>query len=103
MNDYSNMTSMEKLNYFRNLYYADGNTTENGIIANALNDVLPPGELDKLKITKKVQKAINTLDEVIPHPDNKMVDWKHLGIARAWQTIKETLVDRSIAEKEDRK
>lgn len=39
--EYEDMTSMEKLNFFRNKYYADGNSTENGIIANAINDVLP--------------------------------------------------------------
>lgn len=29
------------LNAFRNKYYADGNNTENGIVANAINDILP--------------------------------------------------------------
>lgn len=32
---------LDKLNYFRNLYYTEGNNTERGIIANALNEVLP--------------------------------------------------------------
>lgn len=35
------------LNAFRNKYYTDGNNTENGIVANALNDILP--EYVKLK------------------------------------------------------
>lgn len=38
-----------------------------------------------------LQEAIKTLDEVIPHPLNKMVDIEHLPIAIAWQTIKEEL------------
>ena len=29
------------LNCYRNKYYADGNNTEQGIIANAINDILP--------------------------------------------------------------
>lgn len=29
------------LNCYRNKYYADGNNTEQGIVANAINDVLP--------------------------------------------------------------
>lgn len=39
--EYEGMSSMEKLNFFRNKYYADGNNTESGIVANAINDVLP--------------------------------------------------------------
>lgn len=38
--DYRNLTTIEKLNFFRNKYYNDGNNTENGIIANAINDVI---------------------------------------------------------------
>ena len=38
-----------------------------------------------------LQEAIKTLDEVIPHPNNKMVDLEHLPIAIAWQTIKENI------------
>ena len=44
MNDvkiYYDLTSIEKLNLFRNMYYMEGNNTENGIIANAINDILP--------------------------------------------------------------
>ena len=41
LKEYEGTTSEEKLNFFRNKYYTDGNNTENGIIANAINDVLP--------------------------------------------------------------
>ena len=37
---YDGLTSREQLNLFRNLYYNDGNATEYGIIANAINDCL---------------------------------------------------------------
>ena len=36
-----NMTATEILNYYRNLYYAEPQVTERGIVANAINDVLP--------------------------------------------------------------
>jgi hypothetical protein len=35
------MTASEILNYYRNLYYAEPQVTERGIVANAINDVLP--------------------------------------------------------------
>ena len=34
------MTAVEILNYYRNLYYAEPQVTERGIVANAINDVL---------------------------------------------------------------
>jgi len=34
-------TAVGKLNYFRNRNYTDGNATIEGIIANAINDILP--------------------------------------------------------------
>ena len=36
-----NMTAVEILNYYRNIYYAEPQVTEQGIVANAINDVLP--------------------------------------------------------------
>ncbi|MGN0805345.1 MAG: hypothetical protein ACI4MS_08180 [Candidatus Coproplasma sp.] len=35
-----------------------------------------------------ISEAIKTLDGVIPSPDNKMVDFEHLPIAIAWETVK---------------
>ena len=35
------MTAAEILNYYRNLYYAEPQVTERGIVANAINDILP--------------------------------------------------------------
>lgn len=34
------MTAAEILNYYRNLYYAEPQVTEHGIVANAINDIL---------------------------------------------------------------
>lgn len=38
---YEGLTSNQQLNLFRNFYYNDGFSTEKGIIANAINDILP--------------------------------------------------------------
>ena len=35
-----NMSAIEILNYYRNLYYAEPQVTERGIVANTINDVL---------------------------------------------------------------
>ncbi len=35
------MDSVTTLNFYRNLYFSESSTTERGIMANALNDVLP--------------------------------------------------------------
>ena len=45
------MTASEILNYYRNLYYAEPQVTERGIVANAINDffadVVPKSEYDE--------------------------------------------------------
>lgn len=35
------MTATEILNYYRNLYYTEPQVTERGIVANAINELLP--------------------------------------------------------------
>ena len=35
------MTAEEVLNYYRNLYHAEPQSTEHGVVAKALNDILP--------------------------------------------------------------
>lgn len=46
------MTAAEILNYYRNLFYAEPQVTERGIVANAINDyfqeVAPRAELDEV-------------------------------------------------------
>ena len=39
--EYKDMTPEEKLNYFRNLHYDKSDNTEAGVIADAINDILP--------------------------------------------------------------
>lgn len=38
---YKGLTSNQQLNLFRNFYYNVGFSTEKGIVANAINDILP--------------------------------------------------------------
>lgn len=38
-----------------------------------------------------ISEAIKTLDEVIPDPNDQMVDLNHIFIAIAWKTVKEEL------------
>lgn len=39
--EYEGLTPEQQLNLFRNKYYTDGSATERGIIANAINEILP--------------------------------------------------------------
>lgn len=41
---------LDILNVFRNRYYADGGSTENGIVADAINDILPRMILPPCKV-----------------------------------------------------
>lgn len=41
---------------------------------------------------QRIKKAMNTLDGVIPSPQNRMVDSEHKEIAIAWQEIKKALL-----------
>ena len=55
---YEDLTSNQQLNLFRNLYYNDGFSTEKGIVANAINDILPKyckqqEEIDNLRAELK--------------------------------------------------
>lgn len=37
--EYKDLSCIEKLNLYRNKYFSDGNSTEQGIIANAINEI----------------------------------------------------------------
>lgn len=57
------MNAIEILNCFRNQYYAEGNATWYGQVANAINDVLP--KLVEQECTYKYKSVQDTLVEVI--------------------------------------
>ena len=46
-----------------------------------------------------LNRAIETLDAVIPAPDNKMVDGEHKEIAIAWKEIRKYLTNLDEWEK----
>jgi hypothetical protein len=57
--DYDGMTAVEKLNHYRNYYYTDGDNTEAGVIADAINEILP--EYVRMK---EAETAVNPMDVV---------------------------------------
>ena len=77
------MTASEILNYYRNLYYAEPQVTERGIVANAINDffadVVPKSEVEWL-----YQTVDNYSQEVMYHDEiTKMkVDEAKAEVAR---------------------
>lgn len=74
---YENLTAEQQLNFYRNKYYTEGNHTEKGIIANAINDILPKyvrqkAEIERLEerhlsddklLNDRVQEAINAVSK----------------------------------------
>lgn len=60
LNELSELTPIEILNDFRNRYYNDGNSTENGIVANALNDIMPRMIVPPVKVGQTVYQIDDT-------------------------------------------
>ena len=71
--DYAGMTAVEKLNHYRNYYHADGDNTEAGVIANAINEILPEyvrlkadaTAVDPMAIIKKAREVLGKKYEYI--------------------------------------
>ena len=55
---YGGLTSRQQLNLFRNLYYNDGNATEYGIIANAINDCFAADVVPKSEVAREIFEEI---------------------------------------------
>ena len=55
-NLYDGLSPIEQLDLFRNLHYADGKATQNGIIANAINEILPEYNRRGVEIKKLCQE-----------------------------------------------
>lgn len=47
-----NMSAIEILNYYRNLYYTESQVTERGIVANAINDMFDLINRQKVEIER---------------------------------------------------
>lgn len=70
-NEYNGLSFMQQLNLYRNRYYTDGNSTERGIIANAINDIF--SEINRQKAEIESAKAkIKICVEVIERQDKEI-------------------------------
>jgi hypothetical protein len=71
--DYDGMTAVEKLNHYRNYYHADDDNTEAGVIADAINEILPEyvrmkesaTAVDPMVIIKKAREVLGKKYEYI--------------------------------------
>ena len=76
----NDMPAIDVLNYYRNLYYAEPQVTERGIVANAINDVLDIISRQKAEI-ENAKAKIKICAEVIKIQDaeidnlNKQMEW----------------------------
>ena len=55
-NLYDGLSPIKQLDLFRNLHYADGKATQNGIIANAINEIFPEYNRRGVEIKKLCQE-----------------------------------------------
>lgn len=74
-NELSELTPIEILNDFRNRYYNDGNSTENGIVANALNDIMPRMIVLPCKIGDTVYRVCKKKYDVDGYGMQWQEDW----------------------------
>ena len=61
----NDMSEIEILNYYRNLYYTEPQVTERGIVANAINDMLDLTNRQKSEIERLLQKLQQAKSEAI--------------------------------------
>ena len=71
MTDNTFMNGLEKikdpaeiLNWYRNLYHCENETTERGVMARAINDILPEYSRQKAEIAKK-DKLLEIADKMV--------------------------------------
>ena len=78
--DYEKLpTAIEKLNYFRNLHYTDGDNTENGVISNAVNEILPEYvRLKSMSPTDIINKARKVLKKDYDYIISEPAEIKHI-------------------------
>lgn len=65
---YEGLTPRQQLTLFRNLYYNDGYATERGIVANAINDILPEyarqqAEIERLRESYSIYEETTGLKQ----------------------------------------
>ena len=60
---YEGLTPIRQLNLYRNLYYKDGNATERGVVANAINALLTEYNRQKAEIDD-LKRALTALYKI---------------------------------------
>ena len=79
----NDMPAIDVLNYYRNLYYAEPQVTERGIVANAINDVFDlinrqKAEIEGLNIEFKAMRgAANSYKAEVDRLQKRMSEQKH--------------------------
>lgn len=87
MNKQIDGATLAVLNCYRNKYYTDGNSTEQGLVANAINEVLPT--LVELK-NGGYRKTEDIAREIFEEIESKMMFVRdHTGDIKAIVTIKD--------------
>lgn len=80
------MTAAETLNYYRNLYYAEPQVTERGIVANAINDYFreaaPRAEVAREifeEIEREITDALKSNYKVLPLIEESEALWNNVN------------------------
>lgn len=91
---YEGLTPRQQLTLFRGLHYNDGYATERGIIANAINDILPELNCQKAEIAD-LYDAIKCVEEINKHLSDEYIallkysERQNAEIARLRQKIED--------------
>lgn len=78
----NDMSEIEILNYYRNLYYTEPQVTERGIVANAINDMLDFIDRQKAEIERLLQKLQQAKSEAIKEFAEKLKKRFYLSAGR---------------------
>lgn len=83
INNYNKLPAIEQLNLFRNLYYTDGNDTEKGIIANALNEILPM----YVKLREQLERLVRAGNDVVEgfHKGENIINYEDYPEHYMWE------------------
>ena len=90
---YDGLTPRQQLNLFRNLYYNDGNATEYGIIANAINDYFTADVAPKSEVAREIEALENEVGKIYNHyvfEDNDYAD-DDVAVEAAMNALTEVL------------
>ena len=96
-------TSADLLNYYRNLFHCESETTERGIVARAINDILPEYARQKAEIESLKEAIVFKNLTPIEYRVRKEHDEKHIHIINGLEAEIERLkADKVIAERHEK-